>query len=523
MPFISKNERRMLEVISELTYVNPFLPERIALERSLLGEHFHESRADWNVTAEINWDHPNVIRVVSEAEKLQLRIGEALKSGGAEPSTEETRLYIDLVLFLIYHRYRRQFDEMIEGEEGGVISRKVPIWQNFWEDYQKAIDLPGLSGADHKVAAHFFAGFFQVRRAFYHIFRSMIGGSRPMTQLRAQVWQSIFTHDMRRYSRLMHQRMQDMTCLITGPSGTGKELVARAIGLSRYIPFDTGSMQFAHDFSETFFPLNLSALSPTLIESELFGHKKGAFTGALQDRAGWLEACPAMGTVFLDEIGDITPEIQVKLLRVLQQRVFNRLGDTQALRFQGKIIAATNRDLAREIEAGRFREDLYYRICSDRIVTPSLHEQIADNFDTLPRLVRHIAERLTTEDEADGLAAEVMEWVEGRLGREYAWPGNVRELEQCVRNILIRKEYHPHGASRATSDAPFSNITGRMQSGDLPLDELLQFYCSWIYAQSGNYQEAARRLQVDHRTVKARVDQTLVEQFQQSQNSSTQR
>src|SRR5690606_29799135 len=127
------------------------------------------------------------------------------------------------------------------------------------------------------------------------------------------------------------------------------ELVARAIGLSRFIPFDPKTQRFAEDFAGSFFPLNLSALSATLVESELFGHCRGAFTGALQDRAGWLEVCPHYGTVFLDEIGEVDPQVQVKLLRVLQERTFNRIGETDARRFSGKIIAATNRDLATEM------------------------------------------------------------------------------------------------------------------------------------------------------------------------------
>src|SRR5205807_1091162 len=111
-------------------------------------------------------------------------------------------------------------------------------------------------------------------------------------------------------------------------------------------------------------------------ESELFGHARGAFTGALQDRGGRLEECSALGSVFLDEIGDVDPAIQVKLLRVLQSRSFERLGETKPRRFEGKILAATNRDLAAEIRAGRFREDFYYRLCSDIVVTPTLADQL---------------------------------------------------------------------------------------------------------------------------------------------------
>ena len=127
------------------------------------------------------------------------------------------------------------------------------------------------------------------------MFRDIIGSSLPAARLRAAVWQSIFTHDMRRYRRTLYARMGEFATLITGPSGTGKELVARAIAESRYLPFDERRLAFADDGVESFFPINISALSPTLVESELFGHRRGAFTGAVGDRKGWLETCPAVG------------------------------------------------------------------------------------------------------------------------------------------------------------------------------------------------------------------------------------
>jgi hypothetical protein len=150
-----------------------------------------------------------------------------------------------------------------------------------------------------------------VRRAWANTYAFIQGGSNAMRALRARIWQSIFTHDMRRYLRGLHERMGDITTLITGPSGSGKELVARAIGLSRFIPYDVAERRFAADPVASFHPINLSALSPTLIESELFGHRRGAYTGALGDRAGYFEICGEHGTVFLDEIGETAPEIQV--------------------------------------------------------------------------------------------------------------------------------------------------------------------------------------------------------------------
>ena len=188
-----------------------------------------------------------------------------------------------------------------------------------------------------------------------------------------------------------------------------------------------------------------------MIESELFGHRRGAFTGALEDRQGWLEMCGPDGTVFLDEIGELDNELQVKFLRVLQTRSFQRLGETKPRLFSGKIVAATHRDLDHGLEAGWFREDLYYRLCADRIQTPSLRERIEADPSELMLMVSVLSERIAGSEYGPELAREVQSFVERELGMAYPWPGNVRELEQCVRNVLVRQRYRP---ARRTPAAP---------------------------------------------------------------------
>ena len=216
----------------------------------------------------------------------------------------------------------------------------------------------------------------------------------------------------------------------------------------------------------------------TLIESELFGHRRGAFTGALHDRRGWLEGCSSLGTVFLDEIGDLDAAIQVKLLRVLQTRTFQALGDTTERHFHGKLIAATNRDLARAMQAGHFRADFYYRLCSDVIMTPSLEEQLREAPEALHELLVFIAQRVVG-DEAEALAGEVETWILQHLGRDYPWPGNIRELEQCVRNVLVRHEYRPFQTRPLSPHEEFSRA---FTTGTWTADELLRRYCTWVYA-----------------------------------------
>jgi DNA-binding NtrC family response regulator len=364
----------------------------------------------------------------------------------------------------------------------------------------------------------------------------------PAARLRAAVWQSIFTHDMRRYVRTLSRGISDIPTLVVGPSGSGKELVARAIGLSGFIPFDPGERCLIAAQSELFVPLNVAALAPTLIESELFGHKKGAFTGAVTDRDGWLKGRSECGAVFLDEIGELDASIQVKLLRVLETRKFQRLGDTATFDFKGKIIAATNRDLAAEMLAGRFRHDLYYRLCADQVVTPSLAEQLADRPEDLPELVRFIAQDVLTRgnngrngsviatghddemaEEVERLTSEVIAWIDRALGRDYAWPGNFRELGQCVRNVMIRGTYRPPVALRngSGSRGAVEELLRQVRDVEVTADELLSRYYALAYHRSDeNFAAAGKRLAVDWRVIKHRLNPSFLAQVRLAKNAS---
>jgi transcriptional regulator with AAA-type ATPase domain len=501
MALFTREQKAFAVAASNVGYCNPFLPERIEYERQALGSDFREADAHWNVRVESEGVPPNVQRLILRTARLVEQCRATL-AGGGKPAAGELDLYEDMVLLLLFHRYIPQFDRTLQSVAQEPKRQRIAFYRDFERDIDHFLG-PARQPEPRESPAHLFACFFQLRRAFHHIFRYIIGASEPAVQLRAAVWQSIFTHDMRRYRRTLFARMGDIATLVAGPSGTGKELVARAIGLSRYIPFDARSLAFGEEYAESFHPINLSALSPTLIESELFGHRRGAFTGAIQDRAGWLEVCEPLGTVFLDEIAEIDTSIQVKLLRVLESREFQRLGDTQTRLFCGKVIAATNRNMAEEMRAGRFRADLYYRLCSDMIQTPSLHQQIAASPEELGRLILFIVRRIAGEQEAPRIAREVEDWVRTNLGLDYPWPGNVRELEQCVRNVMIRKAYQPPQFARTGET---ESLAAAIEAGQLTAEQLLQRYCALVYAKTGSLQETARRLGLDRRTVKSKID-----------------
>jgi len=484
-------ERALAVELSGLAYVNPFLDARIDHERRILGDHYIESQSYWSLLPDLD-RKTNVDLVDAKCAKLV----ESLLPRLHDATDDERALYEGVVYYFLYERYREQFLELIER---GTATNKVSFYAPFAQDVQTY--LPRTANRQPPTdVAHLFACFFQVRRAFHHIFRNIVGRSLAVARLRASVWESIFTIDIRRYRRSLYARMTDVATLITGPTGTGKELVARAIALSRYIAFDERRERFVADSSIV--GVNLAALSPTLIESELFGHRKGSFTGAIDDHTGFLESCGVHGSVFLDEIGEVDPAVQVKLLRVIQSRTFQRIGDTAQRRFEGKLIAATNRDLAAEIRAGRFREDFFYRLCADSIVTPTLREQLIEP-DELRHLVRFIAARIAGEVEADALANDVVRAITQSPGLDYPWPGNFRELEQCVRSVMLRGTYRP--ASVSTHD-----LAQAVLSGDLTADELLRRYCTLLYAKTRNYSHVAEKLGVDRRTVRAKIDEELL-------------
>jgi formate hydrogenlyase transcriptional activator len=209
----------------------------------------------------------------------------------------------------------------------------------------------------------------------------------------------------------------DSTVLICGETGTGKELIARALH------------QLSPRRERTFVKINCAAIPTGLLESELFGHEKGAFTGAIAQKIGRFELAHE-GTLFLDEVGDVPPELQPKLLRVLQEQEFERLGGTKTLRVDVRLVAATNRNLAQMAADGQYRSDLYYRLNVFPISLPALRERRDD----IPRLVRHFAQRVARRmgRQIETIPAEAMDALV-----QYAWPGNIRELENVIERAVI--------------------------------------------------------------------------------------
>ncbi|MDR2803088.1 MAG: sigma 54-interacting transcriptional regulator [Treponema sp.] len=280
----------------------------------------------------------------------------------------------------------------------------------------------------------------------------------------------------------------DANVLITGESGTGKELVAAEI------------FRLSKRGGRPFLKVNCAALPESVIESELFGHEKGAFTGAISQRKGRFEVANT-GTIFLDEIGELPPQIQVKLLRVIQERDFERVGGTQTIKVDVRIIAASNRDLEEEVKAGRFREDLFYRLNVFMLHTPPLRQRKSD----IMLLADHFTEKYA---EKNGKLIKRISSLAIDLLTNYHWPGNVRELENCIeRAVILSKDMVIHSYNLPPSlQSAASTNTELTTTLDAALSRLeKEMITEALKNSEGNMSAAARILGITERQMGLRI------------------
>ncbi len=306
-----------------------------------------------------------------------------------------------------------------------------------------------------------------------HLFPKVIGKSRAMRQVLSQIIKVART---------------DSTVLLLGESGTGKELITECI------------VAQSPRKDRPFVRINCAAISPNLMESELFGHERGAFTGAVSQKQGCFEQAD-QGTLFLDEIGDMPMELQVKLLRVLQESSFFRVGGDTPITVDVRIIAATNKKLESMVEDGNFREDLFYRINVFPVSLPPLRERPED----VPLLASHFLEKMAPGKLFDPYAVELME--------NYAWPGNVRELENVVERASVMADSHmvlggDHLPNLLKTAAP--EAMAHSFSGNLSLDETLKeiekrLICESLKKNRGVQVRAAEKLGINQRSLWNRV------------------
>ena len=472
--------RTFFQQVVEASFSNPFGSRRETIDAQILGTRRKLPHAERSALL-----RQRVAQVIQTLER------EGLAHLDRHHGEDRDRMEVGF-LFLIYQESFAELDQHIDRalaaapSEGGGDPIPFPAGSRYLERLR-------AWGFPPDEASRYLAICYQLRRAHRFIDRGLVGRSKAMIELRRQLWNAAVSSDMRTYAQRLFDRMEDFSTLLLGETGAGKGRAAAALGRSGFIPFDERKGVFQESFTRAFISTNLSQFSEALLPSELFGHRKGAFTGAIDDHEGVFRRCSPFGSILLDEIGEVSIPVQIQLLRVLQERTFSPVGSTEVLRFRGRVIAATNQSIDRRRREGEFRDDFYYRLSSDVITVPPLRDRIRETPEERTVLVEALLERMLGGSDA-ALVDRVLTALDKGVPDDYGWPGNVRELEQAIRRILLTKRYVPQ---RRVDDVPWSS-TG----GDPDVRTVISNYCVQLYRRSGNQAEVARTTGLDRRTVR---------------------
>jgi len=472
-------QREFFIQIATLAFVNPFSEQRELADCKLLGIA------------------PGLMGIFQRSDKIQALLHEQLQPLDEFRITAYQGKAQEIMkfswLFYQFHEFQSQFNEFIEEQR---LLGDTPLELRFAKDLNHRFQLAGFTDSETE---KFIALFYQLHRGFYFISTAISGNCPSIIELRVRLWNNIFTFNPQWYMDYLCGKMEDFSTLLLGDTGTGKTLVAHTIGCSGFIPFDLSKRRFKESFTRSFQFINLSQYPCSLLESELFGHKKGAFTGAIDNHQGLFDRCSEHGAVFIDEIGDIDIPTQVKLLNVIQDRTFCPVGSHEKLRFSGRVISATNRNINQLRKEGHFRDDLYYRLCSDVIEVPSLKQRIQENPEELGHLIAILLKRITNIP-APNLASTIEKQIRTHIPDYYAWPGNVRELEQCIRRICLT------GSCDISNELNLNSLNEGFSlmdnAGEGSAQVVLQQYCRFLYERHGSYEAVARITQLDRRTAR---------------------
>lgn len=498
-------DRRLFTLVSRAAYENPFGEQRSLLDAAIADASPTQASSLPPLSPARDSESHRTPQLPDWRARMLARVGKRLSAlSGPDPFDvrhfrgQERALVEDTVLFETFHRFLEPLDAFIGAQER---APDASLRVTFARDFLQGLVAHGVTP---ERAQRMLELFYQFRRAFYFISHGLVGDSDCMRKLRQQLWEAVFTRDIRRYESHLWNRMEDFSTILVGETGTGKGAAAAAIGLSGFIAFNPKTQAFVQHLRQGFVPIHLNEFPESLFESELFGHRKGAFTGAIDNYEGVLSRCQEHASVFLDEIGEATLPVQVKLLRVLQERVFTPVGGREPRRFAGRILAATHRSLPELRAQGAMRDDFFYRLCSNLIEVPPLRTRISQAPAELEQLVQHLCLRITGSEDRE-LTSEVTRTLDRDLGSGYAFPGNVRELEQCVRRVLltgacVRDDRYKSPAQ----DGP--TLLRLLGETHISAEQLLERYCAALYERHASFVEVARITGLDRRTVKKHIE-----------------
>jgi DNA-binding NtrC family response regulator len=523
-PLLAPADLSFLEPISRLYETSPFDPAWGELEREAI--HIGRILVEPKGGARADAITENLGRLSRAIDKRIARAACALVNGTVG-TRDEIRVYRGAALYALFEQYRVQLQRLITTD-----AVDVPFYDDFVESRRFLFGYPGLSVPE---PAHLLALFYQARRAWWFASSTILGAAPSAAAARLAIWRANMAIDPRVYADDLYRRMDAIPVLITGETGTGKDLAATCVGRSRYIPFDVGARRFVRRYSDDFHVKSLCEVPGELLASALFGHKRGSFTGATTDEQGLFGLPKPYGSLFLDEVGEMPEHVQAKLLRPLQNREYVPIGETAPRPIHGRLIFATHRDLEARCREGSFRDDLFERMNGFPIQMPSLRQMLAEAPGELRAYVRaFVATKVARPDRVETWTERVVTSIQAnRPG--YAWPRNLRELshytERCILGdvhapapvVVVVPATAPAAKSKPVTETPrpggtavapestclpSSGILGpKAKAGEVTLKELEKAYVTQVHVLTDqNIAKTARLTGVDRRTVLEKLD-----------------
>jgi DNA-binding NtrC family response regulator len=517
-PLLTRDRFALFDALARTLTTNPFEPGWDALLEEAAPGFVPGHRAGlWQKGVR----DPNLERISNPLAVALLGTAASLEQGVAA-TPGELAAYTGAAVFSLWDQLGPGFDRLVDDD-----GLHAPFYDTYASHHRLFFGKPGLPALE---PARLFGVLYQAHRARRFISSRIWGASPSAAAARADLWRACGFGDLLTYADCLYRHMNEFPVLVTGETGTGKELAAQCVGWSRYIPFDERTKRFVAKHAADYHARNLCEVPRDLVESALFGHKKGAFTGASADATGYFALPGEHGTLFLDEIGELPEHVQVKLLRPLEGREYVPVGDLRTLLVQGRLVFATNRDLEAMAREGRFRADLYERLNGMRVHMPPLRQMLAEAPEDLRRFVQgFVAGKLDAPDRVELWTQRIVGALRTTMAG-HAWPGNTRELRHYVERFVLTggpprppappppaDPRRPSGAAaappqrRSTPEStclPSSGLLGPVaKQGNVTVEELERAYVTRVFALTGmNRSATARRTGRNWRTIGRLID-----------------
>lgn len=484
---LSESELIEIDHIRNLVNCNPYKPERHTIEAALLE---HET-----VTESFGPHSGFVDDLIQKVERFIGRLSMRLAAADAVPQ-DVLLNYEHLVFYLLFQRYYDAFEEQAQAPRQNA---RFTFFESYKNDLQRLLLHRDSQLKTENEPSHLFAVHFQMVRTHLAL-KKLLPISQTLNNLCANLWDVLFSNNLLRYRRVLYRRLSQLPIALVGPNGSDWETLTQVVADSRYLEFDAVLARFP-DWVETGFEtLYMDGCDTQTLRTQLFGDPGKSL--------GLLRECPAFAMVHLAGLDTCDPGLQRQLWAASAGASDAAMG-RNGLRFKGRLLISSETDPLSLAANGQILPELAQSLSSCLVRVPGLWQIQSESADVVLRLARQICANLVGRAESEQLLTELAQSLE-TFGPQYLWPGNMAELERCVRQVAMTGECHPSHLNSADPRLPMGDDYLAVET---PLNTIVNRYCTLAYARYGSYLETARQLDMDRRTVKARIDHDLLDKL----------